>query len=65
MTITEIKPSNVFSNLAARKKVVCVDFRRDEYIDFAGQTVASVQRTMADTVGCRFYVITDEEEAQP
>lgn len=61
LKITEIKPSNVFGNLAQRVNVICVDFRRGEYIDFTGQTVAAVQRTMDDPVGCRFYALTEEE----
>lgn len=61
MTISEIKPSNVFTFLSQRTPVVCVDFKRGEYTSLEGQTVGAVQRMMEDTDGCKFYVIKTEE----
>lgn len=61
MTITEVKPDYVFGNLAKKIKVICVDFKREQYVDLETQVVSEIQRMLEDTDGCKFYKL---EEAQ-
>lgn len=60
MIISEIKPEVVFETLSIGEKVICIDFKKGEYIDLTGQSVSRILRlTKSDT--CLFFVTKEFE----
>lgn len=59
MKITELKPEFVFTTLAKGTTVICVNFKRGQYIDLGGQLVSAVQRMVTDST-CKFFSIAEE-----
>ena len=58
MTITEIKSEFVFAQMQKGLEVICIDFKKGQYISCNDQTVASVQR-MIDSGTCKFFATSE------
>ncbi len=55
MTITEIEAKEVFSKILTGAKVICIDFRKGEYLELATASMEYiVQKINSDA--CKFYV---------
>lgn len=60
MIISEIKPEVVFETLSIGETVICIDFKKGEYMDLIGQSVSRILRlTKSDT--CLFFVTKEFE----
>lgn len=62
LKISEVYPEYVFQRLGAGKNVDAVNFEKMTYIDLAGQTVANLQKLLADP-NIKFFQIEVEEQS--
>lgn len=60
MKNTEIQRNEVFSELAKKAHILCVDFQKIELLDLSGCNIEQILRLTASQ-STRFYVIKEEE----
>lgn len=54
MVIKEIKNTDVLDTMSSGKTVVCVDFKKSEYLDLTTQQISYVMR-LVDSDATKFY----------
>lgn len=54
MVIKEIKNTDVLDTMSSGKTVVCVDFKKGEYLDLTTQQISYVMR-LVDSDATKFY----------
>lgn len=55
MTITEIKAEEVFTKLLIGSKVICIDFRKGEYLELATASMEYIVQKI-NSNACKFFV---------
>lgn len=60
MTIIEIKSELVFKTLSDGVPVICIDFRKGEYVDLSGQSVNNILRLISSDA-CLFFTAKENE----